>query len=161
MKRLKFSIFMILPALLLFAPGCDKSEGYAPASPERTTAAAAPSPQKHFKQETASLIVDQCEETFRYLYGEGGCLPDRMSPERIEASCAGYAAWEQRSDFCITQSFDTFFTCLRQVECDVFDREEEGDEEDGEGLGGYFSACRRQFAKDMDICAKAQEAQSD
>ena len=154
MNRYITFIFAVLLALVVISFGCTKSDHGAQSPPLETTVYdPIREVPENAKQESAPLI-EQCRETYRYLYGEGGCLPGQMSPDRINAACAGYSAWEQQDDQCAVQSFDVFFACLRDVDCDVFDTE------DGIGLGGHFSACRRRFAQDMDICLKAQKAEA-
>ncbi len=140
--------------------GCDKIHPQVSESTTRETSVLKSIPSRTAKQAGES-IVDQCRETYRYLYGEGGCLANRLSADDIDTACRAYAAWDERDDACAAQSFASFFSCLREADCEIFDSEDEGAEEDGIGLGGLFSACRRRFAKDMDICINAQKTEDE
>ncbi|MCB9475341.1 MAG: hypothetical protein H6685_00600 [Deltaproteobacteria bacterium] len=94
--------------------------------------------------------VAHCVDAHEALFGEQGCLPDQLSPERIQAACIGYQAWVERGDACGSEALADFFDCLHAIECTAFDLED--DNRDNETYPRDFLLCRQEFARDMDPC---------
>lgn len=100
------------------------------------------------KQVSDDDAVAACVAAYEHMFGDEGCLPGLYPPERFEVSCEQYAQWAARGEACGATAFSTFFSCLRDIECKQFDKNEVGYAE----YPLDFDECQKQFARDMNQC---------